>query len=226
MPDASPIVTIQCLSCKTDIELEQDYFNELDGQTIDCPSCNAKIKILQAEPKGRIKLRSTQTPSEPNQNPGLSTAQTKPCVGCGTEIAEDAVICVSCGMNQMTGRPVTQSQESGKGQLEAGKTSNQVSKRISRNERKRRLYKSTSWLLRLFGSLIIKCVAIAGVIAAVVFCYRGCVSWQKKAIITGDTGYWQTAALPILDDTIIDIYFNMIFNGDGTYCRRYYNNVD
>lgn len=107
MPEDGPTETfsIQCPSCKTDLELDHDYFQELAGQTIDCPTCQQKVQLPDPQRQSGSKLTFRQQPSlsAPEQN--------KKCSGCGTEIAADAVICVSCGTNQQTGKRVHQSIE-------------------------------------------------------------------------------------------------------------------
>ncbi|MCF7854906.1 MAG: hypothetical protein K9N51_08915 [Candidatus Pacebacteria bacterium] len=79
---------IECTSCHVTLEVEDDYFSELQGQTIACPECSADITI-PASPHLRLKQKSV-------------TART--CPHCGSAFPPGAVLCVQCGYDTRTGR--------------------------------------------------------------------------------------------------------------------------
>ena len=74
----------ECTSCHVTLEIEDDYFAELQGKEIDCPQCSAKIAI------------------SPQSTTKLTLRHTSGCPACKAFIAEGTVVCVQCGYDFRT----------------------------------------------------------------------------------------------------------------------------
>ena len=101
-------VKVQCPGCKTNLEIDEDYYKELAGTSISCPSCSAAVQVPaaspQAAPKAGKHVFSLPKKHEPQ---AAGHKATQKCSGCGAEAGADAVICIQCGMNFKTGKKVT-----------------------------------------------------------------------------------------------------------------------
>ncbi|MBA4388023.1 MAG: hypothetical protein C0404_08585 [Verrucomicrobia bacterium] len=78
----------QCPHCDQSLEGSDELF----GKTIACPACNGQIEIPFPD-------ASEETPPGTGEKPAGRS-----CVGCGVALEADAVICVQCGTNQLTGK--------------------------------------------------------------------------------------------------------------------------
>ena len=78
---------VECSSCHVFLEIEAEYYAELRGQTLDCPACNAEVKI-----PGTQRLHLEITPSE-----------TKECPSCRSGLVPDVLFCVQCGYDLRNG---------------------------------------------------------------------------------------------------------------------------
>ncbi len=88
MPDSTKI---QCPRCHASLELDDDYYRELQGSSLECPQCQASIAIRS--PKSRPVRIEVSTPP---------VART--CPNCSVAVDGEATICVKCGFNLVTGR--------------------------------------------------------------------------------------------------------------------------
>ena len=79
---------LECTACHVTLEIEDDYFAELQGQTIDCPECAAEINIPESP---RLQLKQQPKPA-------------RACPNCGSAFPADAILCVQCGYDTRTGR--------------------------------------------------------------------------------------------------------------------------
>lgn len=82
------VKNVECTSCHVILEIEDDYFAELQGKEIDCPQCSATIPI---SPKSATRLTLRHTPE---------------CPACKASIAEGTVLCVQCGYDFRTRKRV------------------------------------------------------------------------------------------------------------------------
>ena len=88
-------ISITCPSCSVELELENSYYKEMEGKTIDCPECNKAIPISSTTAPKKLSIAHPQIPTTPR------------CPGCKVEMPKDAVICIHCGMDLRTGQKLS-----------------------------------------------------------------------------------------------------------------------
>jgi len=86
-----------CPQCNQSFEAPE----EMLGETISCPTCQAPIKITKFPPKPTERVRTKLAIVKPTP-----ASQQETCTHCGEQIGAGAVICVGCGRNLKTGQPV------------------------------------------------------------------------------------------------------------------------
>jgi len=95
----APGYKLTCPSCKVIIDIDDGDYSELSETTIECPECKGEISVPKLIPSSsRLQLKSKATTG-------------RKCSSCGQGINEDAVLCINCGTNQVTGlriRPITE----------------------------------------------------------------------------------------------------------------------
>jgi len=97
--------------------------DELAGKTVKCPSCQKPLRIPAANqpaaPAATAPKKPASKPAAPQPAPkqtsdtddifadiGLAPQEVgaRPCPGCGSGLAPDAVVCIHCGYNTKLGR--------------------------------------------------------------------------------------------------------------------------
>src|SRR3989339_435215 len=99
-------ISITCPSCSVELELEINYYKEMEGKIIDCPQCNKAIPLFSKNshtPRIETQTDVAITPPEWPDQPS--------CPGCHTAMAPNAVICLTCGLDLRTGQKFTLPQE-------------------------------------------------------------------------------------------------------------------
>lgn len=81
MPDTK---TIQCLSCKAELELDDEFYQKFVGKNIKCPACQADIWVAEGEV---IKTRQPTVPIK----------QKRKCPRCNQIEIVESVFCMKCG---------------------------------------------------------------------------------------------------------------------------------
>ncbi len=94
---------ISCPQCKAELEVDADYFQELQGGEIECPECKAALPVqpAPAEPKRPVKPLSMRKTGRAGARAGTGN-----CPHCGATLDEEAVLCVACGTDLKTGKPL------------------------------------------------------------------------------------------------------------------------
>lgn len=91
-------IKFTCPHCSQSLEAESD----MAGQTIECPTCQKTISIPVMRP-AKPHLAFRDRPVAQRQAPPVVTHA---CKYCGAQHAADAVLCVGCGRNVKTGKPL------------------------------------------------------------------------------------------------------------------------
>ena len=85
-------VDIDCAGCGVRIQVEEDYYTELAGTTIQCPECNADIEVPAREaPRKKARIVVAKKTNR------------KKCVKCDKAIRVRSSTCPFCGTNQTSG---------------------------------------------------------------------------------------------------------------------------
>ena len=99
-----PDIAWECSNCRA----QHSGPESCAGTTYKCPSCKIedRVPLPEDEPdaKPKLKLKAERNGASP------STSNTTKCPFCGASIAQDALICVGCGMDFRTGNRVASRQ--------------------------------------------------------------------------------------------------------------------
>ncbi len=102
-------ITAQCGSCNKKFKAN----DQLAGKRVKCPQCGGAIAIPVPQPvesPGSVAslLDEESVPATPvaRPKPKPKPAVAKKCPSCSAEITAGAVLCVNCGFDLRTGKPV------------------------------------------------------------------------------------------------------------------------
>ncbi len=84
--------SIQCSSCQETFDVDTD----MAAEPVECPHCHAENVVEAPAPKPELTIL--------HDAPTLAGA--KPCPKCKAVVEPDAVICIHCGYNFMTGKKI------------------------------------------------------------------------------------------------------------------------
>ena len=112
--------TIQCTSCRCNLDIDANALRKLAGQTVDCPVCRGKTLIPGSPSKVNAFVKPARSHESLWINQPIITASTQPegkpglpslpvCPSCNSEMPTNAVICTSCGLDLRTGQKIVTS---------------------------------------------------------------------------------------------------------------------
>jgi len=90
-----PDLQFSCPHCSQALEAP----DEMSGDAVECPGCSRKITV-----PGIGKPEQASAPAAPSPATGVEK-----CPSCGSELASEAVLCVSCGYHTGLGKKITTS---------------------------------------------------------------------------------------------------------------------
>ena len=102
-------ITAQCGSCNKKFKANE----QLAGKRVKCPQCGGVITIPVPQPAeshgsmaSLLDEESVPATPAPKPKPKAPAAIAKKCPSCSAEITAGAVLCVNCGFDLRTGKPV------------------------------------------------------------------------------------------------------------------------
>lgn len=96
-------ITAECESCKKKFKAN----DKLTGKRVKCPQCGGVIAVPVPLNAGSVSADPAPEPKpKPAQQPKAAPAAAGKCPSCSAEIATAAVLCVNCGLDLRTGKPV------------------------------------------------------------------------------------------------------------------------
>ncbi len=94
-----PDIEVNCGSCGAVFDVSED----LGGLITQCPSCNRQISVpLPAEQV----VKAMESPSRLQVKRDETVTGGKRCPGCGSAMQPEAVLCIYCGYDLRTGKPI------------------------------------------------------------------------------------------------------------------------
>ncbi len=92
-----PDINFSCPHCSQELEAPE----EMAGDTLACPACGMDLTVPAAEQAPPKPLRAVPIPA-----PVVQRTEAGTCPECQANLAEGAVICISCGLNLKTGKKI------------------------------------------------------------------------------------------------------------------------
>ena len=93
-------IEFSCSACGQVLEAPE----EMQGDVIECPSCNAEITIPQTEAAESVVFQPIPTVQD---NSPYAEPAGNVCPECSAQLAPNAVLCIECGFHLKLGKKIS-----------------------------------------------------------------------------------------------------------------------